>query len=362
VKLLDLVVAVRGRDRERIEKVTSALRAEGATVRAWTEADASFVLPESPVDAVMLEVGLDAAGVVADSPRPSSLQSAVVTATREARMLHDRLRGALSELEAVEHAARTLSHDARVLCGIVVGYGANVRDAIAGPVTDQQKEHARRIIEAANEVAGLLQAFTESIHDRVEAAKQGEAPPPSARATGRRTLCDVSEIVRATVRLFEGVADRKRVRIDLNAEQPASAWCDGTEIKQVVTNLVVNAIKFAPEGERVLVSVRPGGAEALGYVEIVVSDTGPGIPLAERDRVFLPGARLERDAGVPGSGLGLSVVKDIVSRHGGAVCLTDTPGGGATFIIKLPADMRARRGRMPSSVREDASRPAEEHE
>jgi hypothetical protein len=74
-----------------------------------------------------------------------------------------------------------------------------------------------------------------------------------------------------------------------------------------------------------------------------VRDTGPGIPAEERERVFERGVRLARDERVPGSGIGLAVVREIVSMHGGTVRADDAPGGGAALVVRLPLDMRSRR-------------------
>ena len=101
-----------------------------------------------------------------------------------------------------------------------------------------------------------------------------------------------------------------------------------------VHNLVVNAIQYSSDGTRVGVGV----SRADGVVEIAVTDQGPGIPDAERDRVFERFFRLDtarsRDTG--GTGLGLSIVKHIVQNHGGDVRVWSQPGRGSTFTIRLP--------------------------
>jgi hypothetical protein len=86
-----------------------------------------------------------------------------------------------------------------------------------------------------------------------------------------------------------------------------------------------------------------GGVGARHVAEIIVRDTGPGIPAAERTRVFERGARLARDRNVPGSGIGLAVVREMVSAHGGTVHADEASGGGAEFVVRLPIDMRTRR-------------------
>jgi signal transduction histidine kinase len=232
----------------------------------------------------------------------------------------------------------TVVHDVRVLLGIVIGFGANLRDELAGPAETSQ--HARKIVSAAQDASALVEQLL-----ALDASIAPEAQPRVAQ----RAHLDLVALVEAVVVLFQGHARHDRgVAITLVAPEPVHLWGDSLQLKQVVTNLVVNAIKFTPEGGRVKVTVRlADGVEAQGplarrLAEIVVSDTGPGIPPAERQRVFERGARLARDARLPGSGIGLSVVKDLVQRHGGAVVLRESPEGGAEFVASLPLDLRGR--------------------
>lgn len=109
---------------------------------------------------------------------------------------------------------------------------------------------------------------------------------------------------------------------------------DATGLAQVVQNLLVNARRYAP-GARVLVSAKADAAS--GRVALLVSDDGPGIPEAERDRIFLRGARGSTAVGTAGDGLGLHVARRLVAASGGQLALVDRPGPGACFLIDLPA-------------------------
>jgi signal transduction histidine kinase len=105
------------------------------------------------------------------------------------------------------------------------------------------------------------------------------------------------------------------------------------QLGRAVRNLVDNAARHAQHG------VSIGLARDDGQVVLVVDDDGPGVPAAERDRIFERFTRLDesraRDAG--GVGLGLSMVRAIVERHAGTVTVDDAPGGGARFVVRLPA-------------------------
>jgi signal transduction histidine kinase len=100
----------------------------------------------------------------------------------------------------------------------------------------------------------------------------------------------------------------------------------------VFDNLVSNAIKFTPERGRVQVSV--GNDEATMIVN--VSDTGCGIPVSEQSRLFERFFRSSATRDVPGTGLGLTIVRAIVESHGGSVMCRSTPGEGTTFTVMLP--------------------------
>lgn len=108
---------------------------------------------------------------------------------------------------------------------------------------------------------------------------------------------------------------------------------DPLRLRQVVTNLVMNAEKFAPPGTMIEVAVRARGEAVV----LSVSDHGPGVPIAERERLFRKFARLPEHRHFKGSGLGLYLVRGITAAHGGHVAVEDAPGGGARFAVRLPA-------------------------
>jgi len=111
-------------------------------------------------------------------------------------------------------------------------------------------------------------------------------------------------------------------------------WVDRTRIRQLLLNLLTNAIKYTPPGGRVELGLAPADRSAA----IVVRDTGVGMDPAEAARVFEPFVRLDearaRDTG--GAGLGLAIVRSIVLAHGGTLAVESAPGAGSTFTIRLP--------------------------
>ena len=144
--------------------------------------------------------------------------------------------------------------------------------------------------------------------------------------------------------LFQRVADRheremleKQVTLETSiAPDMRAAWCDAARLEQVLQNLVANALRHTPEGGQItLVAERAGEG-----VRLTVRDTGSGIPEDHLphifDRFYKSDASRTDPYSKSGSGLGLSIVKAIVERHGGTVAAANAPGGGAEFTINLP--------------------------
>ena len=118
---------------------------------------------------------------------------------------------------------------------------------------------------------------------------------------------------------------------EFSPDLPLWVRADDVRLRQILLNLLNNAVKYTPVG-RVVFLVRP---LPEGQIEFVVSDTGPGIPVALRPRLFQPFARLDPGAG-GGSGLGLALVQGLCGVMGGTVHLADGSGEGATFVVRLP--------------------------
>jgi signal transduction histidine kinase len=149
--------------------------------------------------------------------------------------------------------------------------------------------------------------------------------------------CDVRELVRITLDLFEPAAATHRLVVSA-PDEPVRVQCDPMRIEQVLANLVNNAIKYSPPGGAVRVAI----ARRPDAVEIAVADEGVGMSADEIEHVFDPFRRGTRAGpGVPGAGLGLFVARRIVEAHGGEIAIDSMQGRGSTFTVRLP-------GRAPS--------------
>jgi two-component system phosphate regulon sensor histidine kinase PhoR len=152
---------------------------------------------------------------------------------------------------------------------------------------------------------------------------------------------DVADVVARAVEACRVRAERERVVLELSSEPDLGpVKLDERAIEVAVINLVDNALKYAPDGRRIEVAVR----RRAGHVEIRVTDEGAGIPPDDRRRIFERFVRGKRslDKQVRGSGIGLALVKHIAEAHGGRAWVDDAQPHGASFVITLKADARAR--------------------
>jgi signal transduction histidine kinase len=124
------------------------------------------------------------------------------------------------------------------------------------------------------------------------------------------------------------------VRVDV-ADRVPPIRGDRERLRQIVTNLIDNAIKYSPEGDEIAVSVRPTN----GSVCITVTDHGPGIPQDQQHLIFEKFGRADvPGASLPGTGLGLFIARSIAEAHGGTLDVRSRPEAGAAFVLTLPLD------------------------
>ncbi len=153
----------------------------------------------------------------------------------------------------------------------------------------------------------------------------------NGKLTLAKTHVDLGAVVRDVVARFaEGAEHGDRV-VGVDVEGDVAGQWDLERVDQVVTNLVANALKYAP-GAPVKVVVR--GSEQ--HVELSVADEGPGIPAEHQERIFERFERASSSKSTAGLGLGLWIVKQAVAAHDGVVSVSSRPGAGATFSVRLP--------------------------
>jgi signal transduction histidine kinase len=180
-----------------------------------------------------------------------------------------------------------------------------------------------------------------------------------------RTWFDFRDLVEGKLSTFKLLADRKRIRLSA-VFQPRSLpriYGDAERIKNVLANLLSNAIRFTPAGGQVCAHVEyHGSLEGVApkrWVEVRVTDTGEGIPPEEWKRIFDKFYQVQ-DASQrgSGSGLGLSIAKHIIEAHGGSIWVEESSATGTTFAFMLPQDLDpARSGARPAAGAEEQIRP-----
>jgi signal transduction histidine kinase len=146
---------------------------------------------------------------------------------------------------------------------------------------------------------------------------------------------DLGALARDTIDGFAPIAAARRIAIVAELAEGQRVKADPGAVRQVLLNLLDNAVKYGPAGEPVTVSVSWDGDRA----RIRVDDRGPGIPADSRQRIWERFARLDRDieSAVAGSGIGLAIVAELVTSMGGLYHVQEAPGGGARFVVEIPA-------------------------
>jgi signal transduction histidine kinase len=145
---------------------------------------------------------------------------------------------------------------------------------------------------------------------------------------------ELAPLLQETVEDFTSMINGGESRIETRLQQHLFADVDPGSLRQILINLLDNAVKYGRKPQQIIVGLEPHGAAACLYVE----DEGPGVPPTDRKRIFQRFQRLDRDrqSSIAGTGIGLSVVRDLVTRHGGTCSVTSGEGGGARFIVELP--------------------------
>jgi signal transduction histidine kinase len=154
-------------------------------------------------------------------------------------------------------------------------------------------------------------------------------------ATGIPAATDIARDVEQVVVTFAPLAAERGARIISAVDGTPNALVDSQALRQVLLNFLENAVKYGPPDQTITVGARREGDR----VRVWVDDEGPGVPESERANIwnaFHRGRSAER-SGLGGSGIGLAVVRDLVLQHGGSVSVDVAPGGGARFVVELPA-------------------------
>ena len=219
------------------------------------------------------------------------------------------------EREARRRLINELAHEIRTPVAILQGNLEELVDEISPPTPKR--------LGSLHEEALRLGALIEDL----DALARADAPV----AVTDRVRVDMAALARAQIEALKPQLDAKRLTIEPRLA-PVSAWGDRARLGQVLANLLGNAVKFTPEGGQISVSVD----SVDGLARISVADSGPGIPVDERQRVFERFWRGSTAAEASGRGIGLAIAAEIVRAHGGRVDVGSSNAGGARFTVTLP--------------------------
>jgi signal transduction histidine kinase len=309
-------------------------------------------VPDDCFVAVPLVVGGAVTGLVAVATRRAStgadetllsaLADQAAVALENARLggevrleMEDRLRASEGATSAKDRALATLAHDIRTPLGAIQGYCELLEEEIYGPVNDRQRETLGRVRMSGRHLLSLLDNVMDMA--RLNAGVvQVSAEPVS-----------LEEVAREAVHMLIPAADAKLQTLQLGRMADATVTADHARVRQILVNLIGNAVKFTSQDGSVSVTTAVAERGGRRWGEIRVADSGPGIAADERAAIFQPYYRSEGTAHAPGVGLGLAISRALVQEMGGELDLESEPGAGATFIIRLPLLYPA--GPAPSS-------------
>ncbi len=254
--------------------------------------------------------------------RLAEARAQITAETNERIRTVEQLRHA-DRLKTVGQLAAGIAHELGTPLNVVSGHAKMITTGESSP--QEIQESARIILDQTAHITAVIRQL-------LDFARPNKPVPSDV---------DLAELARHTTHLLGHLASERRVRLTLS--EPLSATLvrvDGGQIRQALTNLIVNAVQAVPSGKAVTVQLRtmsvaaPGSQSPRDFACLVVQDEGPGIAAEDLPRLFDP-FFTTKPVG-EGSGLGLSVARGIVEENGGFIEVKSTPGQGSSFAIYLP--------------------------
>ena len=246
-----------------------------------------------------------------------TLEQKVLDRTRDLAGANHQLREATL---AKSRFLANMSHELRTPLNAIIGFADLLLERLPGALTPKQDEYVRDIHDSGKHQLSLIN----DIHDlsKVEAG----------RMELERSEFALHDAARSAVALVREQAVRRSIRLDVSIEPDLIVLADERKVKQVILNLLANAVKFTPGGGRVSLSARRSGDAA----EIAVRDTGRGISPDDQARIFEEFAQAKAGAITQeGTGLGLTLAQRIVALHGGRILVDSEVGRGSTFTFTI---------------------------
>ncbi|MBN2119051.1 MAG: GAF domain-containing protein [Anaerolineales bacterium] len=218
-----------------------------------------------------------------------------------------------------------MSHELRTPLNAILGLSESLGEQIAGPLNEKQQKYITTISESGHHLLSL-------INDILDLAKI-----EAGQITLDINKVDIRSVCQASLRMIKQLAQKKNQEVALEIDEGLGLmWADERRLKQMIVNLLGNAVKFTPENGKLGLEVH--GDEAANRITITVWDDGIGIREEDLARLFQPFVQL--DSGLAreatGTGLGLTLVAQMARLHGGSVTAVSEPEKGSRFSIILP--------------------------
>jgi signal transduction histidine kinase/DNA-binding response OmpR family regulator len=249
----------------------------------------------------------------------------LVAAQREVEAYSESI---LRAKEDIERASRfkdqflsTMSHELRTPLNAVLGFSELLADVRYGPLTERQARYVNHIHTSGHHLLRLINDILDL--SKIEAGRLQLSLEDVPVDTCFADVCES----------LQPLVDKNAHRLIQHSQHGLTVRADGTRFKQMLMNLLGNAIKFTPKGGKIELAASQAG----NMIRIEVRDSGPGIPPEERRRIFEAFHRMQQsDKASEGTGLGLAITRRLVELHGGQLDVESQPGAGSCFYFTLP--------------------------
>lgn len=267
---------------------------------------------------------------VHDVSEPRRLAAELARAARDVHRLNRELAASAErrrhDAQEREELLTVMSHELRTPITVIAGYARLLLSEKVGPLNDEQRRFLGESAKSCQRLSGFIGNLLEAAHD------MGGERPLEVCETG------LASTIEGVVAFLRPLLDEHRLalRFALERGDPRARF-DPPRVEQVLTNLIGNAVKYAPAGSCVEIATRRVQHEGRDFVEVAIADEGPGVAPEDRERIFEAYVRAGEASGAGGLGLGLAICRRIVSAHGGRIGVTSRPEGGSRFAFTLPA-------------------------